>query len=172
MRIIASALVFFAILFSASSVEAKVKHHVSHGVSQHITDATPVHHHHFRHYSHHSGSVSVAYGSGGNLVAAMESHLGGNPTGWSHQWCAHYLGMMLHSVGLPDSGSNTAISYAHYGRPASPTPGVIAVMRHHVGVVTKVLGGDKVELVSGNHSHRVGIGVYSTQRIIAWRTAG
>ncbi len=131
-------------------------------------------HHVRRHVAHvvHEVAQKYAYHNtsffGGSIVSVMEGDLGTNPTGWAHDWCSHYLGMVLHRIGLPDSGSNTAISYAHYGHPAAPAPGVIAVMPHHVGVVTKVLG-DKVELVSGNHSHKVGIGDYSIHRIIAFR---
>ena len=157
MKVIASIVVFLAILLSSHTAEAK--HHIPSNL---------------RHFAvhHHSPVSDPVYmlGGGSSLVGAMEQHLGGNPTGRSHNWCAAYLGMVLKGLGLPTSGSDMAVSYAHYGHPASPAPGVIAVFPHHVGVIVKVIGNDKVELVSGNHSHRVGVGVYSMHKAVAWRS--
>jgi hypothetical protein len=43
-------------------------------------------------------------------------------------------------------------------------------MPHHVGIVTAV-GPGYVVLVSGNHSHKVGVGRYASNKIIAYRMA-
>ena len=43
-------------------------------------------------------------------------------------------------------------------------------MQHHVGIVTAV-GPDYVVLVSGNHGHKVGVGRYASNKIIAYRMA-
>lgn len=46
--------------------------------------------------------------------------------------------------------------------------GSIAVLRHHVGIVVGRTARGPV-LLSGNHSRRVGVGVYSARRILAYR---
>jgi hypothetical protein len=42
-------------------------------------------------------------------------------------------------------------------------------MPHHIGIVKEVLPGGSIVLLSGNHRHRVGVGLYSANRIIAFR---
>ena len=106
------------------------------------------------------------------LVALAMRYDGKNPTGWSHNWCARYLDMVLQEAGYP-SGGNLARGYASYGQPTPARVGAIAVMPNHVGVVAFV-GGDYVILVSGNHGgssgHRtVGLGRYAMSRITTFR---
>lgn len=106
------------------------------------------------------------------LVALAMSYDGKNPTGWSHNWCAHYLNMILQEAGYP-SGGNLARAYASYGQPTPARVGAIAVMPNHVGVVAFV-GDDYVILVSGNHGgssgHRtVGLGRYAMNRVMTFR---
>jgi hypothetical protein len=106
------------------------------------------------------------------LVALAMRYDGKNPTGWSHNWCAHYLDMVLQEAGYP-SGGNLARGYASYGKPTPARVGAIAVMPNHVGVVAFV-GDDYVLLVSGNHAgnsgHRtVGLGRYAMSRITTFR---
>ena len=106
------------------------------------------------------------------LVALAMRYDGKNPTGWSHNWCAHYLDVVLQEAGYP-SGGNLARGYASYGQPTPARVGAIAVMPNHVGVVTFV-GDDYVILVSGNHGgssgHRtVGLGRYAMNRITTFR---
>jgi hypothetical protein len=106
------------------------------------------------------------------LVALAMRYDGKNPTGWSHNWCAHYLDMVLEEAGYP-SGGNLARGYASYGQPTPARVGAIAVMPNHVGVVAFV-GDDYVILVSGNHGgssgHRtVGLGRYAMSRITTFR---
>jgi len=106
------------------------------------------------------------------LVALAMRYDGKNPTGWSHNWCARYLDMVLQEAGYP-SGGNLARGYASYGQPTPARVGAIAVMPNHVGVVAFV-GDDYVILVSGNHGgssgHRtVGLGHYAMSRITTFR---
>ncbi|MGB9040943.1 MAG: hypothetical protein WCC81_00565 [Pseudolabrys sp.] len=96
-------------------------------------------------------------------------HVGDNPTGWSHNWCGRFLAMTLEEAGHT-GGGNLAAGYADYGLPAKAQVGAIAVMQHHVGIVTAV-GPDYVVLVSGNHGHKVGVGRYASNKIIAYRMA-
>ena len=106
------------------------------------------------------------------LVDLAMRYDGKNPTGWSHNWCARYLDMVLQEAGYP-SGGNLARGYASYGQPTPARVGAIAVMPNHVGVVAFV-GDDYVILVSGNHGgssgHRtVGLGRYAMRRITTFR---
>ncbi len=93
--------------------------------------------------------------------------VGRNPTGWSHKWCGKQMAMWA------GGGSNLARDWARYGRPSKPRPGAIGVMNGHVGVVKEVQG-NRVILVSGNHSgksgnRKVGVGSYPMSRFIAFR---
>jgi hypothetical protein len=106
------------------------------------------------------------------LVALAILYDGKNPTGWSHNWCAHFLDMVLQEAGYP-SGGNLAREYTSYGEPAAARVGAIAVMPHHVGVVASV-GDDYVILVSGNHGgssgqRTVGLGRYAMSRVTTFR---
>jgi uncharacterized protein (TIGR02594 family) len=105
-----------------------------------------------------------------DVVAAAERYLGSNPTGRSHDWCAEFANLVLKRTGHSGSGSALARSFAGYGRPApGPVPGAIVVFPHHVGFVMRVEGPGRIRVVSGNHGHRVGEGVYSMRRAIAYR---
>ena len=106
---------------------------------------------------------------GSQLIRLALEHLGDNPTGWSHNWCGRFLAMTLEEAGY-SGGGNLAAGYADYGLPAKAQVGAIAVMPHHVGIVTAV-GSDYVVLVSGNHGHKVGVGRYASNKIIAYRMA-
>lgn len=104
-----------------------------------------------------------------SVIAFMRRHLDGNPTGWARVWCGRMLDIALRATGHAP-GSNLARAYARYGRPArGPAPGVIGVQRHHVFVVTKVVGRGRVVAISGNDSRRVRERVRSTAGVIAWR---
>lgn len=179
-----------AVLCLANPALAKTTHHTTTHHKHHYA------HHRHHNYSHHrhrvhrsthrsshtTASVSegpigmgfdVANGvvhGGSELISVAMSNLGGNPTGMSHKWCAAALNVWLRRTGHRGSGSNTAISFAHYGHPTGARVGAIAVMPHHVGIV-KAVGPGYVTLVSGNHGHRVGVGNYRTSRIIAFRQA-
>jgi uncharacterized protein (TIGR02594 family) len=105
-----------------------------------------------------------------DVVAAAERYRGTNPTGRAHDWCAAFANLVLRRTGHHGSGSALARSFARYGRPApGPVPGSIVVFPHHVGFVIRAEGAGRIRVVSGNHGHRVGEGVYSTRRAIAYR---
>ena len=118
--------------------------------------------------------VDEMNGGGGSspLVAVAMRYVGSNPTGRSHKWCGTFLDLALRQSGH-SGGGDLARGYSAYGRPSPARVGAIAVMAHHVGIVTAV-GPGYVTLVSGNHSGRsghrtVGLGRYSMARIIAFR---
>lgn len=89
-------------------------------------------------------------------------------------WCADAMGVWLRRAGYPSTGSRLAMSYARYGRPASPSCiGCIAVLTRrgggHVGVVDGRAPNGDPYITSGNHDHRVGRGLYSSRRVITYR---
>jgi uncharacterized protein (TIGR02594 family) len=114
-------------------------------------------------------------GSGGtsSLVAEARRFLGGNPTGWAHDWCGRFMNLVLERTGHRGTGSNFALSFARYGRRLSgPQVGAVAVMGRrgggHVGVVSGVLPNGDVKVISGNHGRKVAESVYSRGRVLAF----
>lgn len=107
---------------------------------------------------------SAPQGSG--LVAAARAYLGTNPTGWTHVWCGKFMSMIAPSAAARIHNPNRAIEWASLPH-VNCQVGAVAVLRHHVGVVSQC-GGNAVRLVSGNHGHRVGEGDYSARRIVAF----
>ena len=108
-----------------------------------------------------------------SLVAEARRFLGGNPTGWAHDWCGKFMNLVLERTGHRGTGSNLALSFAHYGhRVSGPRVGALAVMARrgggHVGVVSAVLPNGDVRVISGNHSHKVAESVYHRRRILAF----
>lgn len=103
------------------------------------------------------------------LLAVAERYVGSRRfTVHARAWCADALNAWLAKAGYHGTGDGRAISFARYGRPTGPKIGAIAVQRHHVGIVIGMTARGPV-LLSGNHGHRVGVGVYSARRIIAYR---
>jgi uncharacterized protein (TIGR02594 family) len=156
----------------------RVAHHVGYRSAAHR-----VRHQHFAGVRHHrlvrassddgadstAGASSVGSGSP-EVVAVAERYRGTNPTGRAREWCAAFANLVLERTGHHCSGSAAARSFARYGSPApGPVPGAIIVFPHHVGFVIGGAGPGKVRVVSGNHGHRVGEGVYSTRGVIAYR---
>ena len=82
-------------------------------------------------------------------------------------WCGWWLRQQL---GVADRAFNLARKWAQIGTPAhGPAPGVIAVWRHHVGIVTGVPGPGRIVLKSGNDSRAVRERERSTRGVIAYR---
>jgi uncharacterized protein (TIGR02594 family) len=80
---------------------------------------------------------------------------------------------VLERTGRRGTGSNLALSFAHYGRRVSgPQIGAIAVMGRsgggHVGVVSGIDPHGNPILISGNHGHQVAEAVYPRGRIFAY----
>jgi len=108
------------------------------------------------------------------LVAEARKYMGTNPTARKKLWCATFMNMVLHKVGYAGTNSDAARSFAYYGhRISSPQIGAIAVLTRgktggHVGVVTGVDPHGNPIIISGNHGHRVGEGIYPASRVIAY----
>jgi uncharacterized protein (TIGR02594 family) len=122
-----------------------------------------------------SRGESVPETSGGTTpVSEARRWIGTNPTGRSSLWCARFMNFVLRRTGHQGTSSDMARSFASYGhRLSGPQIGAIAVMSRgrsggHVGVVSGIDRSGNPIIISGNHGHRVGEGVYSRGRIYAY----
>jgi len=107
---------------------------------------------------------------GPSLLDKARQYIGmSNMTGFRGPWCGAFMGMIARQIGIePPKSYKIASSWSKAGtRISRPEVGAIAVMRHHVGIVAAVENG-KILLISGNHNHRVGEGLYAQNRVIAY----
>ena len=103
-----------------------------------------------------------------SLVSEARRYMGTNPTGRGRAWCGAFLDMVLKKTGHA-GGGNLARAYASYGtRVSGPQVGAIAVMNHHVGVVSGIDANGNPIIVSGNHNRTVAESVYPRGRIMAY----
>ncbi len=112
-------------------------------------------------------------GSNARAISVARRYLGGNPTGHRSQWCADFMNLVEKKVGRKGTGSRSSRSYLAYGKPvSSPQPGDIVVLYRpgggHVGYFMGWKDG-KIELISGNHGRKVGIGTYPKSRVLGFR---
>lgn len=119
----------------------------------------------------------VSQGSSwGSLASRARSYMGET----AHQlglpgrlWCADFINKITGG----GTGSRQAKSYLHYGTKARyGCTDCIAVLSRgrrggHVGIVTGYDAKGNPIIVSGNHGHRVGEGVYSKHRVLGYRNA-
>lgn len=100
------------------------------------------------------------------LVAKAEQYLGQTARQIGVRttlWCSAFIRKLTNAPGVDDR----AISWLSKPHIA-PSIGAIAVMRHHVGIVKDFnRNGDPI-IISGNHGRKVGEGVYSKHRILAY----
>lgn len=107
-----------------------------------------------------------------SLVSEARSYLGTNPTGRGSRWCGAFMDLVLKKTGHT-GGGNLAGAYARYGtRVSGPQVGAIAVMNHHVGVVSGIDANGNPIIVSGNHNRTVAESVYPRSRISAYVLPG
>jgi len=121
-----------------------------------------------------NGSYGGVRGGGGSaVVAEARRWIGTNPTGWNHVWCGKFMNFVLERTGRRGTGSNLAMSFAHYGsRVSGPQVGAIAVMGRrgggHVGVVSGIDSSGNPIIISGNFRNRVAEVAYPRSRILAY----
>ena len=119
----------------------------------------------------HTGDAFGGFTSN-SLVSEARSYMGTNPTGRGRAWCGAFMDLVLKKTGHT-GGGNLARAYARYGtRVSGPQVGAIAVMNHHVGVVSGVDANGNPIIVSGNHNRTVAESVYPRSRIIAYVAPG
>ena len=106
---------------------------------------------------------------GAGMISAARSYAGRNPTGRSRQWCGEFMAMVVRqSGGRVPEGSAKASSWANLPRTTEHV-GAVAVMPHHVGIVTGQCEGGGVRIVSGNFGRvKVGEGCVPRSRIVAF----
>ncbi len=121
------------------------------------------------------GTKSAGFTTGGNTraISVARRYMGGNPTGRRSQWCADFMNLVEKKVGRGGTGSRSSKSYLGYGKPVSnPQPGDIVVLYRpgggHVGYFMGWKDG-KIELISGNHGRKVGVGTYPKSRVLGYR---
>lgn len=119
----------------------------------------------------HTGDAYGGY-TANSLVSEARKYLGTNPTGLGSLWCGAFMDLVLKRTGHK-GGGNLAIAYARYGtRVSGPQVGAIAVMNHHVGVVSGIDPNGNPIIVSGNHNRTVAESVYPRSRIAAYVMPG
>ena len=119
----------------------------------------------------HTGDAFGGFTSD-SLVSEARRYLGTNPTGRGSQWCGAFMDLVLKKTGHA-GGGNLARGYARYGtRVSGPQVGAIAVMNHHVGVVSGIDPNGNPIIVSGNHNRTVAESVYPRSRIAAYVIPG
>jgi len=119
----------------------------------------------------HAGDAFGGFTSD-SLVSEARRYLGTNPTGRGSQWCGAFMDLVLKKTGHA-GGGNLARGYARYGtRVSGPQVGAIAVMNHHVGVVSGIDPNGNPIIVSGNHNRTVAESVYPRSRIAAYVMPG
>jgi uncharacterized protein (TIGR02594 family) len=119
----------------------------------------------------HAGDAFGGYSSDA-VVSEARKYIGTNPTGRGSLWCGAFMDLVLKRTGHA-GGGNLARAYARYGtRVSGPQVGAIAVMNHHVGVVSGIDANGNPIIVSGNHNRTVAESVYPRSRIAAYVLPG
>lgn len=137
------------------------------------------HHHHYVTRKQAASQVYNPFGfqfpgmmggfAGASMVSTARAYAGRNPTGRSRQWCGEFMALVARqSGGRVPEGYAKASSWAKLPRTTEHV-GAVAVMPHHVGVVTGTCEGGGVQIVSGNFGRaKVGEGCVSRSRIVAF----
>jgi hypothetical protein len=112
--------------------------------------------------------VHASAGTPSAVRIAMQYVGSRNPTRTRGPWCGDFMNLIEHRAQRPGIKSRRAVDWRHYGHGSAPVAGAIVVFRGHVGRVIQRLG-DKVQVISGNYGHKVGIGVYNVRSAIAYR---
>ncbi len=122
-----------------------------------------------------TGTKSAGLTTGGSIraISVAQRYMGGNPTGRRSQWCADFMNLVEKKVGRDGTGSRSSKSYLGYGKAvSSPKPGDIVVLYRpgggHVGYFMGWKDG-QIELISGNHGRKVGVGTYPKSRVLGYR---
>lgn len=144
----------------ATSAEAKTRKY-RHVAREKVAAQAPV-----NPFSQFGGFTGLG---GAGLISTARSYAGRNPTGRSRQWCGEFMAMVVRqSGGRVPEGSAKASSWAKLPR-TTERVGAVAVMPHHVGIVTGQCEGGGVRIVSGNFGRvKVGEGCVPRSRIVAF----
>ena len=101
------------------------------------------------------------------LLLSQPAFAEGRQSGWPHAWCGAWLAQHFGIGGQKARELWLARNWLRFPK-TSAHVGAVAVMRHHVGIVTDVDPNGNPVILSGNHNNRVGTGVYPRNRILAY----
>lgn len=114
-------------------------------------------------------------GADTSLVAKARSYLGTNPTGRRSLWCAAFMALIAPRAARRVKNPNMARDWAALPHVEAQVGAIVVLTRPgggpgggHVGVVSGFDGHGNPKVVSGNHNHVVGEGVYPKGRVIAY----
>jgi uncharacterized protein (TIGR02594 family) len=172
-RLLSAGAVALAIAATPAAASPQSGHHVkAHPQTHHVKRHIARHKKYARRYPAPSATASLCCSS--DLVSAARRYIGTNPTGRRTLWCGAFMAMIAPDAARRVRNPNMALSWAALPHVA-PRIGAIAVLGRrgggHVGVVTGFDGRGNPIIVSGNHNHRVGEGVYSASRVRAYVSA-
>jgi len=107
--------------------------------------------------------------AGTSMIATAQNYAGRNPTGRSRKWCGEFMALVARqSGGRVPEGYAKASNWAKLPR-TTERVGAVAVMPHHVGIVTGQCENGGVKILSGNFGRaKVGEGCVSRGRIMAF----
>lgn len=151
-------------VFLAQPAEARgvARHH------HHRHVAHPHRHHLAMHHRAHASAIARGAARGDAVSIAMRFLGSGNPTGTRGPWCGDFMNLLEHLSGRRGIASRMATAWASYGHASAPVRGAIAVFPSHVARVI-AREGDRLEIISGNWSRRVGIGWVRLRSAVAFR---
>ncbi len=106
---------------------------------------------------------------------AIQAMIGINPV--TTPWCGAATAYAVRKAGgKPVDGHNMAVNWKGFGKPvklASARPGDVVVMRfkrgYHVGIYSKKVSGDRIEVCGGNMSNEFKCSAYRTKWVRAVR---
>jgi uncharacterized protein (TIGR02594 family) len=129
-------------------------------------------------YAYKRSVKIIKAASSGSILDRAEGYIGTNPTGWRSLWCARFIADIAPDVAarLKASGLNPnwARDYARLpgAKRSGGSVGDLVVLSRgrggHIGVTKGFDERGNPIVVSGNHGHRVGVGVYSKSRVLAY----
>lgn len=139
----------------ASCAPATARPAVTSQRSAHHYARTFRHQHHVRRVVHHRHRF------------AHRTGVAGRP----HAWCGWYLANKLGITGALNRSLWVAANWSHWGRPASPAPGVVVVWPHHVGQLVAPDTKGRWLVNSGNDGNEIRTRPRSLAGAIAFRTS-
>jgi uncharacterized protein (TIGR02594 family) len=168
-RILTVGAVATELLCSANAAEAGDRHSHMHAAARQTQGSIACDERRCIETTEITGTIIV----GDALVNIAQSQLGnGAIYGRRSLWCGRFMNWTLAHAGYRGTGSDLAQSFLRLPH-TSPHVGAIAVFSRggrsgHVGIVAGFDARGNPIIISGNHGHRVGRGVYPRRRVLAY----
>jgi uncharacterized protein (TIGR02594 family) len=91
-------------------------------------------------------------------------------------WCSSFVNFCHVQAGVRGTGSASARSWLHWGRPCQPYEGCVVVMSRgtnpalgHVGFYVRDWDAERIVVLGGNQDDSVSYGVYAKSRVLGYR---